>query len=551
MAKVFLRKEMSIGNVSAEEDDEFLYNCFFDHSAKSIATDKKNSKCFLLGNTGIGKTAIISKIRQENENANIISLSDLSMGYISNSTAIKFIKEIDVPLDYFFQALWRHIIVIEYIRISFDVTSTEKSQNAFSRILEKFRNNEPRRRALEYLEKWSDKFWVTFDENIREIELNLEREVSLLAGAEYQKFKTDVGYKNKLSELRKTHLQSRLQTVVDASLLSELGKVQDALSDYAKDNQQKFVYILIDGLDENWVGIDTKYKLIKALIEAVKSLRKVQNLKIISAMRVDLLEKVIQETRHDGFQSEKYKDYFVEIRWKGAELRKLLDTRVNYMYRNKYSSENVFLRDVFPNKINKKDPFDFLSERTLLRPRDAISFINHCFFEASENPPISVKEVQRAERNYSEERRRALVEEWAGVYPGLEVLLSSLVHRRASFPLADLLTAEYIDMIAVELLCNDRYARDPLCRGMKNAYEESQFTNENKILEQVVEVCLVLHLVGAIGLNTAPHEPMHWFYKEGHQIPKAHITKNSKIRIHPMLHSSLGINTGEKVRDYA
>lgn len=551
MAKIILRKEMSIGNVSAEEDDEFLYNCFFDHSAKAIATDNKSSKCFLLGNTGSGKTAIIKKIRQEQENSNIISLSDLSMGYISNSTAIKFINEINVPLDYFFQALWRHIIVIEYIRISFDVTSTEKSQNAFSRILEKFRNNEPKKRALEYLEKWSDKFWVTFDENIREIELNLEREVSLRAGADYEKFKADAGYRNKLSELKRSHLQSRIQTVVDSSLLSELGKVQDALSEYARDNQQKFVYILIDGLDENWVSIDTKFKLVKALIEAVKSLRKINNLKIVSAMRVDLLEKVIQETRHDGFQSEKYKDYFVDVRWKGAELRQLINNRINYMYRRKYSSDNVFLGDVFPHKINKKDPFDFISERTLLRPRDAISFINHCFFEASESPPISSKEVQRAERNYSEERRRALVEEWAGVYPGLEVLLNSLVHRRASFPLAELLNTQYIDPVAVELLCDDRYARDPLCLGMTKAYEESQFTNESKIFEQVVEVCLVLHLVGAIGLNTAPHEPMHWFYKEGHQIPKAHITKNSKIRIHPMLHSSLGINSSENAREYA
>jgi hypothetical protein len=51
----------------------------------------------------------------------------------------------------------------------------------------------------------------------------------------------------------------------------------------------KQFHILIDKLDEHWVDVSIRFKLIRSLIESLKSFRRITNLKILVALRSDVL----------------------------------------------------------------------------------------------------------------------------------------------------------------------------------------------------------------------------------------------------------------------
>ncbi|MNI99331.1 hypothetical protein D3C73_1583820 [compost metagenome] len=67
-----------------------------------------------------------------------------------------------------------------------------------------------------------------------------------------------------------------------------------------EDMQQCF--ILIDKLDERWVDESIRFRLIRALIASLKSFKAVRNLKVLVALRTDILERVVQETSDITFQ---------------------------------------------------------------------------------------------------------------------------------------------------------------------------------------------------------------------------------------------------------
>ena len=113
--KIIFAPDSSIGNVPAETDDKFLFKCFVDHPALAAIRDMDNAKMFLLGSTGVGKTAFLRMI-EKNDNGRFLELHDLSLSYFSNSDTIQFLRKIDVDISFFLQALWRHVICIELIK---------------------------------------------------------------------------------------------------------------------------------------------------------------------------------------------------------------------------------------------------------------------------------------------------------------------------------------------------------------------------------------------------------------------------------------------------
>lgn len=291
---IVLQPDTNIGNSSAEADDEFLFNCFFDHPALSSLQDINSSKLFASGRTGSGKTALIRMIRKNNSNVSEIDLSELALAYVSNSDIIQFLHAINVDLDLLYQALWKHVFCIEYIRLRFSVEDSSKSSSLFHSIAARFGNDPRRKRAIEYLRKWESKFWITMDENIREITEKIEREIDAELSAEIEKFKARAGYARTLSSEKKSSLVARAKKVVNSNLLSDLAKVMDLLSDYENTGRNyKNYYIVIDRLDEKWVDEKIRYDLIRALIECLRSFRKIHDLKIIVAIRSDVLERVI------------------------------------------------------------------------------------------------------------------------------------------------------------------------------------------------------------------------------------------------------------------
>src|SRR5690606_25700657 len=103
--------------------------------------------------------------------------------------------------------------------------------------------------------------------------------------------------------------------IISVEQLSELAGVIDLLSEQSSHmhgEQNKF-YLFVDKLDDRWVDTTVRFRLIRSLIETIKSFRRITNLKIVIALRADILERVLQETRDLSFQREKSEEYFVKI----------------------------------------------------------------------------------------------------------------------------------------------------------------------------------------------------------------------------------------------
>lgn len=303
---IVVRPGMTIGSISAESDDEYLFECFVDHPAVTSCQSIKSPGMIVAGRTGSGKTAIIRYIDENAEHATVIEPEAMSLSYVSNSDILRFVQAIGGDLDLLFLALWKHVLCIEFIRLRYNVTSEEKSRSIFSALWERFTKDQRKQKSLQYLRDWEGKFWTTMDQNIKEITEKYETKLQAELGGEVSKFKARGQYDKQISSEKKSELVARARKSINAEQVSELAGVIDMLADVSTEDNMGKYYILIDKLDERWVDDSIRFKLIRALIESLKSFRRIPNLKILVALRSDILERVVQETGDIEFQREKF-----------------------------------------------------------------------------------------------------------------------------------------------------------------------------------------------------------------------------------------------------
>lgn len=537
---IVIRPDTKIGNSSAENDDEFLISCFVDHPTLAPIQTMGSPEMFLLGRTGSGKTAILKKVEHNNDSVSAIDLHDLALNYIANSDIIRFLNSIDVDLDLFFQLLWKHVLCIEYVRMRFNVKTTEDSRRIFDRIKELFFEDRRKEAALKYLGRWESKFWITMDVNIKQITSKFENEVNASLGAEVNKFTANAGYARTLSSEKRAEVSNRARKIVNADQLTELSRVLDLLSEYdTKDRNKGKNYILVDKIDERWVDESIRFKLIRALVESLKSFRKLRCLKIIVSIRSDVIERVVQETNDAGFQREKYDDYFMKIKWDKELLRKLIDKRINYLYRRKYTTENVHFNDVFIHYVGQKNPFDYMIERTLYRPRDIISFVNLCLETAQGKENVTAKDIRSAEGKYSQIRLQALNEEWQSALPSLKIALPVFAKQGARFSFSSISSSEFIEDLILKIYQDKLSPTDPIAKECNKYVDDPKIDTILKIARMVT---CELYRIGAIGVKLSSQERHIYSYNDTSIIHIDQISTETRIHIHPMLHRALNLS---------
>ena len=175
--RVVFASNINIGQNGAETDDEFLFKCFFDHPALSELQDINSNALFALGSTGIGKTALLRMVEKNEKNCSSLELREMAMSHIANSDVIQFLQSIDVDLSIFFQALWRHVICIEYIKLIGVVESQDRFKYWAQKLFDTITLSRSRERLEKFFEQNAARFWNTIDENIIEITKGLEESI--------------------------------------------------------------------------------------------------------------------------------------------------------------------------------------------------------------------------------------------------------------------------------------------------------------------------------------------------------------------------------------
>lgn len=532
------RNNQSIGEPQAELDNHYLSECFVDTGDLEILTDCHNPKFIIAGRTGAGKSALISKIYDDEEIVINIQPESLALSYISNSSIINFCTEAGVKMDIFYRMLWRHIFVVEVLRQRFHL-NTEESKSGFLTVLFQLVNrNKQNEQAIDYLKKWGESFWKETEYRVKEITNKFEGELGGSISATVQGIiNLNSSAARKLSEEQKFEIVHKAQEVVNSVQIAELSKVMKLLNEVLVADSQRKYYIIIDKLDEDWVEDRLRFRLIRALIETALDFVNIDNVKIIFALRNDLLERVYRYTRDSGFQEEKYRSCLLELKWTRPQLIDLLDIRIKQLVREQYTSQNVTHEDLLPKKMRgKQKAIDYMLDRTLMRPRDLILFFNECIRQANGEPIISAAALKEAEGIYSRDRLRALADEWYGLYPNLFEIVSLLKRRKEIF-LVEEISFDDLQNNYLAILTSGRGEEGIDLQYMNMAFEEKMSLSDYR-----TNLLLIFYKVGLIGIKTDPHTRISWSESGAASVSSAEIRPDSKVAIQKTFFRCLGID---------
>ncbi|MGB3477592.1 MAG: hypothetical protein WBB67_00345 [bacterium] len=534
--KFKFRQADIIGAADAEQDQNFLTECFIDTGDLEVLRSCDDPRRIVVGRTGVGKSALLIKLKEMEERVIEIKPESLSLAYISNSNILNFFTALGVRLDVFFKLLWRHVFTVEILKFHFKIT-TEKAKVNFLIKLKSLIHGKKHEKALRYLEDWGSSFWEETEYRIKEVTTKIEDDLKAVAKAKLPVVDFRLEGIRRLSQEQKQDIINRAQHVVNKVQIRQLSDIIDLIDEVLADPQKRY-YLIVDRLDEDWIDEGLRYKLIRALIETAKDFGKVRYAKIVIAIRLDLLHRVFRSTRDAGFQEEKYESLYLDVQWRKADLIKMLDARINHLIKQRYTTKEVTHEDILPKRIRKSSTIDYIIDRTAMRPRDLILFFNCCILQALDSAIIKPKMILLAEREYSIMRFRSVGDEWYADYPNLLHVARLLKSRSPIFKVNTIQDREMEDF------CLDFAVQ-------REVKEDVLYNTAKEVANAVIEPCVFVRTMlkiffhtGLIGLKVESFERTIWATHRIDKIVSGDIDGNTSVTIHPTYFSVLGIKVG-------
>jgi hypothetical protein len=538
-AKIRLKPGASIGQLAAEDDHKFLTDCFISHPTVDTLKDVTSHFSLLLGRTGSGKSAILWHLENSLPNVSRVHPKDIAFEYVGNSTIIRTLNELGVDLHVLYEYLWTHALTLHFIRECLGVRSNEGLGKVFDFIKTLVWRDDKRAIALKYLEKHADNFWINVEQVSAEFTNVVADKLAVEAGLSPQMFKAKIERGNEWKDEEKRLFKYRAREIVSSLQMRELKVALEALS--ATINKDCSYYVLIDDLDHEWAGdANTQYALIRALLECLKTFRRIPNLKIIVAMREDLFEATLRTTTDKHFQAEKLEGIIKRLRWNDAMLIALIEKRITELFRYQYTKQTIKLADVLPENIAQTTLSRYLIDHTLRRPRDVIAFVNRILIEnEGEQLPLSARAITKVEPGYSNDRLRALEDEWRSCHPLIRSYLKVAQGLPGNCTVA-IINEDRLLELAIDASDLNRRPVDDVERIAKTVYERDKEVRFRRLARALVTT---LFKVGAVGVKLQPQQPHAFCYEQRSTVEDGEIGDETKIVIHPMLMTSLGVHS--------
>jgi len=530
----------NVGTEGAEQDRDYLEDCYYDCGDLEILRDCSSNRCLVVGRTGSGKTALLLELQQKEEHAVSIDPEGLSLQYLSNSTILPQLEALGVSLGLFYKLLWRHIFAVELIKAKYGLRTAEGTRTFRDRIWDIFRRDRQREKAMNYLITWGEEFWQDTEYRVQQVTSKLEADVKASLGLKNAVLDASVGGGAKCSVEEKADVVRRIQEVVNSLQVRELTQVIEMLGESVFDSAQPRYYLLLDKLDEGWVEDRFRYRLIKALVETVKEINhQLKGAKIIIAVRRDLLNHVIHETRDSGFQEEKYEPLYLSLKWSKEQLIEILNRRIRKLVHRRYSGAPVSWSDLMPNNVNKQRTDDYLIERTMFRPRDLIVFFNLCIGQAVGKPEITAQMILDAESEYSQMRLRSLYDEWHTEFPELEKCVSILKR------LPSRIRHEELAVPSIEELCLTLATEEAGQRGKIFDWAARVTDGRMTPSEFRARLLSVFYQAGLVGLRIKTGTATIRSFQQAQSIPWASIKEESVVFVSPTFWRALGVTPAD------
>jgi hypothetical protein len=222
--RVVFRKQDNLGANDAEEDGQFLAECFVDTGDLELLRNCERSERIVLGRTGTGKTALLMRLLAAEERSVEIKPESLALTFISNSTILRFFEDLGVNLEVFYKLIWRHAFCVELLRMRFGMSPGQDRVSFIQKVKGFFKGGQYSS-AIQYLEKWGDRFWEETEHRIKEITTRVEESLRSSLKGDLAKIGLSLEGANSLSEETKAELVQRGQRVVNDAHVPQLNRI--------------------------------------------------------------------------------------------------------------------------------------------------------------------------------------------------------------------------------------------------------------------------------------------------------------------------------------
>jgi hypothetical protein len=543
-----LSGDFSLGGEQAEADP-LLQLAFYDSADYTAIQSKLDPHCFVVGRTGGGKSAALKRLEEtHHEHVVRINPEDLSLPYITDLGAIRQLDAMEVHLDPFFIALWKHVLLVELIRHRYKIDSLQAKQNFLQMLRERITRDTAKKAALDYLDEFEGRFWCETDERVRDIterfEQRIEADAKANLGVKSLGIGLSGGSETTVSSEVRSEQAERYQRIVNETQLARLNKMMTVLDEDILDSPQLHTYVVIDDLDRDWVDERVANDLIRCLFRTVLELKRIQNLKVLVALRTNIFEQ-LQFGERSGAQEEKFRSLVLEMRWTKNDLTQMLDDRARAAGDLWHAPAITSIADLLPVTTKARGKaIDYILDRTLMRPRDAIAFVNESLTLSGGKARLSWQDIQTAEGPYSRKRLLALRDEWKMSYPGIDRVLD--LFKDAALPLTREEFRRRLDE-AMLLVIDDKFPgtrwMTEMSRPMWSAAME---VAEWPALYQ--RLAKFLFAIGLIGFAQSSGAVVYSYEDEGFADTLENLESVEAVFVHPAFHLALNVRRKQAVR---
>ena len=372
---------LDFGDVAAENEINALKSYFLPTAQYNDA--KRGHARLVVGRKGAGKTAIFYGVRNAFWSSNSHVVLDLKPeGHQFLTLREELLRYLSQGFqEHVLTAFWNYILLVELAAKIIDTDGRLASKN------------------LQRFELYDKLVQITgADVDVEQGDFS-ERLLALV---------------DRMLE-RKHEIESLTSPAEIAQLIYEkdIRELQSTLKSYLayKDG----VWILIDNLDKSWPvngASNEDILIIRSLMEATRKLQRQLSrneieCRAIVFIRNDIYEHLLGETPDKG------KDTAIVLDWLDEEAFKLLIHRRMIASTKLEQPFEEMWPMFFESYIRGEHSFSYILGRTMMRPRDLISFLRLCVNVAINhgNNKVLEGDILLAEKQYSEDQLQALFDE--------------------------------------------------------------------------------------------------------------------------------------------
>ncbi|HMI99726.1 MAG TPA: hypothetical protein VK488_07845 [Gaiellaceae bacterium] len=366
-------ERLDLGDPAAENEIRALREYFVRTGAFRQAVQGHGR--LVVGRKGTGKTAIFYEIRDSLGRSRSMLVLDLKPeGHQFTKLREAVLSELPTGLqEHTVTAFWNYILLAEMAH----------------KILERERHHAyqdgDRLKRFEELEAAYLEHALAHEEDLSQ---RLLRQVDRLV-ARYG----DVG---------RDEMRDRMTEVLYAT---DIRTLDNAVSDYLQEKES--VWLLIDNLDKSWATRGTTpedIQIVRGLLEATRKLQRQLEergveFKCLVFIRTDVHEHLVRET------PDKDKDTAIRLDWDDPELlQEIIRKRIATSTDAEGAFSDVW-RAFFVSHVGVEESFNYMVERTLMRPRDLLKFVQRSVEVALNrgHSKVTAEDILQAEQSFSED----------------------------------------------------------------------------------------------------------------------------------------------------